>query len=178
MTSHPDSVLEGKSQSEEEHIEHVAIAVQQDDRVTSKWEAVKGNPKTLVWILWAIFVLCLQGFDNQAGSQVVGIEQFRKDFGSEYDGNYVLPANWVCPSPYSPPTDEVLTFSEQSAFSGGPQATAVFGALFASWIGDSMSIIFHLDLPCGVFSNLLLNSHWSEMDHLHFLVPLVRRCCA
>jgi hypothetical protein len=117
MVQHPDPIA--KTQSEEEHIENVGIEVQHADRMLSKWNSVKANPKTVFWIIWAIFVLCLQGFDNQAGGIVVGIEQFRKDFGYPYAGNYVLPANW------------------QSAFSGGPTAAAVFGALFASWISDS-----------------------------------------
>ncbi|KAI0123713.1 maltose permease [Xylariales sp. AK1849] len=107
-----------KDLDEREHIETLGVTSHHEDRVVTKWEAVKDNPKNIAWIGWAIFVLCLQGFDNQAGGIVVGIEEFRKDFGYEYAGNYVLPAGW------------------QSAFSGGPNATAVFGSLFAGWLGD------------------------------------------
>lgn len=65
-------------------------------------QAIRKHPRELVWCLYAIFVLVLSSFDNQAGGVVLSIPQFRKDFGSPYDGDYVLPAKW------------------QSAYSGAP----------------------------------------------------------
>jgi len=56
----------------------------------------------------------------QASGIILGIPEFRKDFGYFFDGNYVLPANW------------------QSAFSGAPSAAQIIGALFTGQIADSI----------------------------------------
>ncbi len=47
----------------------------------------------------------LTSFDNQASGTVIGIPQFRKDFGTPFGGDYVLPAKW------------------QSAYNGAPVAS-------------------------------------------------------
>ncbi|KAI1342850.1 MFS hexose transporter [Xylariaceae sp. FL0016] len=95
------------------------------DEVTSaqtrKWAAlhrIKTNSWPLVWCVYAIGVLVLSSFDNQAGSAVLGIPQFRKDFGHPYEGDYVLPAEW------------------QSAYSGAPVASAIVGSLGSGVIAD------------------------------------------
>jgi len=92
-----------EKQEEAQHVETVeevgAVTDEEDHRET-KWQAVKSNKKTLAWISIMILVMCLQGFDNQAGGIVIGIEQFRKDFGTPFDGNYVLPAKWQVSVPY------------------------------------------------------------------------------
>lgn len=54
----------------------------------------------------------------QASGIILGIPEFRKDFGYLFDGNYVLPANW------------------QSAFSGAPSAAQIIGALLTGQIAD------------------------------------------
>lgn len=63
-------------------------------------------------------MLILNSFENQAGGSVLGIPQFREDFGYAYNGGYVLPVEW------------------QSAFSGGPVASACIGALGVGLIAD------------------------------------------
>ncbi|KAL4914920.1 general substrate transporter [Aspergillus aurantiobrunneus] len=61
----------------------------------------------------------LKNFENQAAGNVTGIPQFRQDFGSFYGGNYVLDTKF------------------QSAFNGGPVASAVVGALCSGQIADA-----------------------------------------
>ncbi|EON95830.1 putative mfs hexose transporter protein [Phaeoacremonium minimum UCRPA7] len=51
---------------------------------------------------------------------VLSIPEFRKDFGREYAGNYVLDADW------------------QSAFSGGPIASSIVGTFGAGYIADKI----------------------------------------
>lgn len=68
-------------------------------------QALCKNRRTLFWCVYALWVLTLASYDNQAGSIFLGIPQFRKDFGFLYNGNYVLYAKW------------------QSAYSGGPTAS-------------------------------------------------------
>ena len=69
--------------------------------------ALRKHPVALAWCAYALGVLILSSYDNQAGGIFLSIPEFRKDFGYYYDGNYVLPAKW------------------QSAYSGGPTASSV-----------------------------------------------------
>ena len=84
------------------HLGHLA---NQEDHEISKWQAIKQNPKAFCWCLFAVWTVLLVSYENQASGNVLGIPQFRKDFGSYYDGSWVLSSAW------------------QSAFSGGPVAT-------------------------------------------------------
>jgi SP family general alpha glucoside:H+ symporter-like MFS transporter len=80
------------------------IANQEDHEIT-KWAAIKQNPKAFGWCLFAVWTTLLVSFENQASGIVISIPAFRKDFGSFYEGDYVLDAKW------------------QSAFSGAPVAS-------------------------------------------------------
>ncbi|KAI4732138.1 MFS hexose transporter [Aureobasidium sp. EXF-10728] len=88
--------------------------------VQTPLQAIKHHPRELLWCLYAIFVLVLSSFDNQAGGVVLSIPQFRKDFGSPYHGDYVLSAEW------------------QSAYTGGPVLTSVIGLLLSGWLADKV----------------------------------------
>jgi SP family general alpha glucoside:H+ symporter-like MFS transporter len=76
----------------------------QEDHETSRMQAIRSNPRAFAWCLFAVWTTLLVSFEMQASGIVIGIPQFRKDFGTYYNGNYVLPAKW------------------QSAFSGAPVA--------------------------------------------------------
>lgn len=86
----------------EEQLAHLA---NQEDHETSKLQAIKKNPKAFAWCLFAVWTVLLVSFENQASGNILGIPEFRKDFGSLYEGNYVLSTKW------------------QSAFSGAPVAS-------------------------------------------------------
>ncbi|KAL2842527.1 major facilitator superfamily domain-containing protein [Aspergillus pseudoustus] len=75
-------------------------------------------PRRTFWLIYAVWVLVISGFDNTASSTVISIPRFRMDYGFAYDGNYILPARW------------------QAAFSGGPAAGGVISALAASYLSD------------------------------------------
>jgi hypothetical protein len=83
----------------------LANLANQEDHDLTKIGAIKKYPLAFVWSLYAIWCTLLVSFENQAAGNVVGIPEFRKDFGHEYAGNYVLDANW------------------QSAFQGAPVAS-------------------------------------------------------
>lgn len=89
-------------------------------RVQTSFQAIKHRPRELLWCIYAIFVLLLSSFDNQAGGVVLSIPQFRKDFGSPYDGGYVLSAAW------------------QSAYSGAPVLSSIIGSLLSGWLADKI----------------------------------------
>ena len=76
----------------------------QEDHETSRIQAIRNNPWAFAWCLFAVWTTLLVSFENQASGIVIGIPQFRKDFGSYFEGDYVIPASW------------------QSAFSAAPVA--------------------------------------------------------
>jgi hypothetical protein len=77
----------------------------QEDHEQTRMQAIKQNPWAFAWCMFAVWLTLLVSFENQASGIVIGIPQFRKDFGHLADGNYVLSAQW------------------QAAFSGGPVAS-------------------------------------------------------
>lgn len=58
-----------------------------------------------LWCLYAVWCVLLVSFENQASGNILGIPRFREDFGTAFEGGYVLPAEW------------------QAAFSGAPVAS-------------------------------------------------------
>jgi SP family general alpha glucoside:H+ symporter-like MFS transporter len=95
---------------EEEHArnEQLGHLANAEDHETSKWQAIRRNPWAFAWCMYAVWTILLVSFENQASGNILGIPEFRKDFGSFYDGNWVLSAKW------------------QSAFSGAPIASYVY----------------------------------------------------
>ena len=85
--------------------EAVAHLANQEDHEQTRMQAIKQNPWAFAWCMFAVWLTLLVSFENQASGIVIGIPQFRKDFGYLADGSYVLPAKW------------------QAAFSGGPVAS-------------------------------------------------------
>lgn len=76
----------------------------QEDHETGIYKSLVRYPWACAWCIYACTIILLS-FDVQAAGSVVGIPEFRKDFGFEYDGQYVLYAGW------------------QSAFGGAPIAS-------------------------------------------------------
>jgi hypothetical protein len=70
----------------------------------SFFSAVRRHIWAVIWCLYMLWCVLANNYAKTAGQSVLGIPQFRKDFGSAYDGNYVLSARW------------------QSAYYGAPQA--------------------------------------------------------
>lgn len=103
--------------ADDQHLGHLA---NQEDHELGKWQSLKKYPWTFAWCVYAVWCVLLVSFENQASGNVTGIPEFRKDFGNFYDGDWVLDAKW------------------QSAFSGGPVASAVVGALCSGQIADAI----------------------------------------
>jgi SP family general alpha glucoside:H+ symporter-like MFS transporter len=91
----------------------IGRSTQQADFEETPLGALRKHKMTMLWIFYAIWVLVACSFDNNASSNILAIPAFRKDFGYEYQGSYVLYAKW------------------QSAYSGGPSAATVVGAFAA-----------------------------------------------
>ncbi|KXJ88807.1 putative maltose permease [Microdochium bolleyi] len=106
--------------------QHLADLSNEEERSIGKWAAIRQNPWAFLWCLYGVWTIMLVSFEGQAAGIVVGIPQFRKDFGTLYNGDYVLDTNW------------------QAAFQGGPGASQFFGAIgagqVADWIGRRNTI--------------------------------------
>lgn len=87
------------------HTDDLANIANQEEHEQGKIEAIKDFPLAFLWSLYAVWCVLLVSFENQAGGNIIGIPQFRKDFGHAYAGDYVLDSKW------------------QSAFQGAPVAT-------------------------------------------------------
>ncbi|KAF2013993.1 MFS general substrate transporter [Aaosphaeria arxii CBS 175.79] len=103
----------------------------QEDHEVGKLESFKKYPWACAWCIYAVWCVLLVSFENQASGNVIGIPEFRKDFGhaiTAADGSttYVIDAQW------------------QSAFQGAPVASAIVGALgcgqLADWLGRRMVV--------------------------------------
>ncbi|KAL1864918.1 hypothetical protein VTK73DRAFT_5604 [Phialemonium thermophilum] len=90
----------------------------QEDHETGIFQSFVKYPWACAWCIYGLWTIILVSFDVQASGSVVGIPQFRKDFGYEFEGQYVLPASW------------------QSAFNGAPVAMAVISSLVAAEVSD------------------------------------------
>ncbi|OAL45946.1 general substrate transporter [Pyrenochaeta sp. DS3sAY3a] len=120
------------SAAETSQLGHLA---NQEDHEIGKLASFRKYPWAVAWSIYMVWVVLLVSFENQAAGNVIGIPQFRKDFGHEFtaaDGtvSYVIEANW------------------QSAFQGAPVASAIVGALgcgqLADWLGRRMVIMICL----------------------------------
>lgn len=93
-----------------EHLDNVADdslahLANQEEHEGNKWQAIRKYPRAFFWSIFAVWCMLLVSFENQAAGNIIGIPEFRKDFGHEFEGTYVLYAKW------------------QSAFSGAPVAS-------------------------------------------------------
>lgn len=57
-------------------------------------QAIRQNIKPLAWCTYMFFLCITFGYDGMASSVVVSIPWFRKDFGTPYEGDYVVDAAW------------------------------------------------------------------------------------
>ncbi|CAI6087915.1 unnamed protein product [Clonostachys chloroleuca] len=122
--------------SDAEHVdvlpvqEELANIANQEEHDLGKLESIKKYPSAFLWSLYAVWCVLLVSFENQASGNIIGVPEFRKDFGHPYEGGYVLDSSW------------------QSAFQGAPVASGIVGALgcgaIADWLGRRATIIICL----------------------------------
>lgn len=99
VEKHGTEHYEGPSDGELAHLAN------QKEHTLGKLQCVKQYPLSCFWAVYAVWCIMLCSFENQAAGNIIGIPEFRKDFGSPYNGDYVLAAKW------------------QSAFQGAPVAS-------------------------------------------------------
>lgn len=95
-----------KPKSTVEVVSTISTPTPSDSESTVKVEVKHKHKHTwaIVWCIYALWCTLVNNYGKSTGSSVLGIPQFRHDFGKPFDGNYVLPAYW------------------QAAYYGAPQA--------------------------------------------------------
>lgn len=83
------------------------VQAQQHGKRQTLFSSTRKHHRAVMWCLYMLWCILANNYAKTAGQSVLGIPQFRKDFGSAYQGNYVLSAKW------------------QSAYYGAPQAASV-----------------------------------------------------
>ncbi|EXJ80931.1 hypothetical protein A1O3_07219 [Capronia epimyces CBS 606.96] len=100
---------------------HTPNDIRKDESQTQSYaQAVRDHPPAFLWCMYIVWVMLSSNYTNTAGSSVLGIPRFRKDFGHPYQGGYVLAAKW------------------QSAYYGASSAAGVLGAIGAAWLSDKV----------------------------------------
>ncbi|PVH98829.1 general substrate transporter [Periconia macrospinosa] len=115
--------------AENTQLGHLANA---EEHEVGKLASFRKYPRACLWSLYAVWLVLLVSFENQAAGSVIGIPEFRKDFGYE-----VVDAKGV--------STWVLDAKWQAAFQGAPVASAVVGALgcgqLADWLGRRWVVV-------------------------------------
>ncbi|KAH0531260.1 hypothetical protein TsFJ059_000116 [Trichoderma semiorbis] len=116
-------------------------------------QAVSKHKSAVLWATWFIIPNCVIGYDATTLGTLVGIPQFRKDFGYEYpvgSGEYVLAASWTAAYPYAP----IIGFLLGPLWAGwctdrfGPRKTLLGSTtlslftLLIQILGNSAAVIF------------------------------------
>ncbi|CAK7210132.1 hypothetical protein SBRCBS47491_000667 [Sporothrix bragantina] len=52
------------------------------------------NPKAIAWSCYMLFTVVSWGYDGLCSGIVISLPQFRADYGTYYEGEYVIPAKW------------------------------------------------------------------------------------
>lgn len=94
--------VEGAVDDGDQHLDSLA---NQEEHETRKLAAFRQYPLACAWCFYSVFVILLSSFENQAAGIILGIPEFRKDFGVLYNDEYVIEAEW------------------QAAFTGAPVAS-------------------------------------------------------
>lgn len=66
-----------------ENVEQTGRIANQEEHELTPLQAVRENPWVLLWCIYAIWMLILNSFENQAGGTVLGIPEFRKVYPKE-----------------------------------------------------------------------------------------------
>ncbi len=61
-----------------ESVEQTGRIANQEEHELTPVAAIRKNPRVTLWCLYAIWMLMLNSFENQAGGSVLGIPQFRQ----------------------------------------------------------------------------------------------------
>uniref|UniRef100_A0A8H7K4R9 Major facilitator superfamily (MFS) profile domain-containing protein n=1 Tax=Bionectria ochroleuca TaxID=29856 RepID=A0A8H7K4R9_BIOOC len=78
--------------SDAEHVdimpvqEELANIANQEEHDLGKLESIKKYPLAFLWSLYAVWCVLLVSFENQASGNIIGVPEFRKDFGRPFEG--------------------------------------------------------------------------------------------
>jgi sugar porter (SP) family MFS transporter len=82
------------------------------------WDAVRLYKPAVLWSVVINIAVILKGFDGALVGSIVALDPFKRQFGYEYNGEYVISAAW------------------NGAFNYANSIGGVIGALFSGWVYD------------------------------------------
>ncbi|RDW76922.1 hypothetical protein BP6252_04975 [Coleophoma cylindrospora] len=101
-----------------EVVEETGHLANESDHQLTALQALKAHPWATVWATYAIWVIISASFEGQASGIILGIPEFRKDFGYLFGDQYLISAKW------------------QVAFGAASVASAVAGNLGGGQVAD------------------------------------------
>ncbi|CAI7619438.1 unnamed protein product [Penicillium crustosum] len=151
-----------KNDAERDLIESSQRATRREHDLTVR-QALSKHRSAIFWAAYFILPGFVIGYDPTILGSLVGVPQFRKDFGYEYpagSGTYVLSPSWTSAFPYAP----IIGFLVAPIWAGwcvdrfGPRKTLLccttlsLGTLLMEVLGDTAGIIFAGDLLTGLLT--------------------------
>ncbi|WVQ78292.1 hypothetical protein IAT38_000377 [Cryptococcus sp. DSM 104549] len=126
------------------------VAAAADEHSTTTIGAMKAHWRAVGWCLYISIGALLWGYDVQVAGGMLSVPSFRRDFGYELDGVYVLPARW------------------QSAFNSVSSVGMMFGGLLVGWLSDRIGRRGTTGIAClisivGVLLQFLTPEHNNTM---------------
>ncbi|KAI9568717.1 maltose permease, partial [Boletus coccyginus] len=95
-------------------------------------QAMRTYWRAFLWCMFMCIGALLWGYDAQVSGGLLGVPQFRADFGYVLDGQPILPASW------------------QSAFNSVSSIGGMFGGLSLGWFSDRFGRRGAVAFACGV----------------------------
>ncbi|KAF7530746.1 hypothetical protein PCG10_000256 [Penicillium crustosum] len=151
-----------KNDAERDLIESSQRATRREHDLTVR-QALSKHRSAIFWAAYFVLPGFVIGYDPTILGSLVGVPQFRKDFGYEYpagSGTYVLSPSWTSAFPYAP----IIGFLVAPIWAGwcvdrfGPRKTLLccttlsLGTLLMEVLGNTAGIIFAGDLLTGLLT--------------------------
>ncbi|KAJ5952235.1 Major facilitator superfamily domain general substrate transporter [Penicillium vulpinum] len=151
-----------KHDAQRELVESSQRATQREHDLTIR-QALTKHRSAVFWAAYFILPGFVIGYDPTILGTLVGVPQFRKDFGYEHpvgSGNYVLSSSWTSAFPYAP----IIGFLVAPLWAGwcvdrfGPRKTLLccttlsLGTLLMEVLGNSAGLIFAGDILTGLLT--------------------------
>lgn len=151
-----------KNGADRDFIESSQRATRREHDLTVR-QAISKHRSAIFWAAYFIVPGFVIGYEPTILGTLVGIPQFRKDFGYEHppgSGEYVLAPSWTSAFPYAP----IIGFLVAPLWAGwcndrfGPKKTLIcctslsLGTLLMEFLGPTAGVIFAGDLLTGLLT--------------------------
>ncbi|KAH7201512.1 general substrate transporter [Fusarium oxysporum] len=92
--SDKDATVEHMAVSDKRPLDQIQVANANEHNLTFR-DVARRHPKIIWWSFFWCMCAVGWGFDTQVNGAMVGVPAFRKYYGHELDGDWVIPADWL-----------------------------------------------------------------------------------